>query len=906
MVYGRLITFTKKTAKAPFTALAMLLAFVSLASSCQEALEAPSSGKRDDSLNGNFYYTGKGYVYESNPIIASGYANLSYPSMKDYVSAKVVTTNSYLETPCFFQANSLATTTSDCFRVFNDVDSISSPLQANNGGWNYPIGSDEFYQINSFYHVNKVLTRFYEALAQAHSNVHYGGGNLIPPATKFDMENTLSFWLAKGLADPSNPSSILGVENSTLNVFSKCYLDPFNAYYSPAENKLCLGWNEQRPFLYAAQDPSVIYHEMGHVLVKVMMNQRNVSYRFPNYYVTPYKSELGDLFYDEGKAINEGISDWFSYFITGRSHFGEWALGRFFKASRAMTEDDGIHKGLVSKLPGERLSYPHYVYYNPNQEEGESEDANNEDAHYAGQIVSHYLVSLTEELKSCSAASDSEARHKDAGNLVLMLLNETLAELGDMSAKGTDVFDQFRQGLDPDMGAFFVNLNSQESYRWGHQVNPPNFRKFFQTFAKNIHYKISSKLCPSFSTDESEQLLDEYGLLLFNEYGDMKKGVAFTDMGTYVDKTLTDYASYFYGLYTSCAFWNPYTPVDNYCPLYSSTQINELNRRNTVLVSKDYLEFPTDRDGVSPVYILDSRPEIEKLLATLTFEGKNVQTSEGSAGAEYNNNNIKISPGEIVGLTLNLFNNSNSPIGGVQILANDWDHMKLHDQNDMYVNRTENRNAGLDTATWAPCKINGWPTENENGMIDDVPSSPVEGDCGFTSRDNFVMDENSAQPKYLKDAPQPICMVQYSSDNETQWVSQDFYRRTVLGLDADQCLNSPSYSGDDFNPNECLIRFLPGAEHAMLGKIDPQKAWSETLTDASSASKLTVQQNNLTLMEVNKRISPGTSFACRFRARFTNCSDCFQDPDSGEDYADYEMIGEKPFKVIDFKFTVVN
>tara|TARA_B100000674_G_C37854488_1_gene921635 strand:- start:916 stop:1326 length:411 start_codon:yes stop_codon:yes gene_type:complete len=136
-------------------------------------------------------------------------------------------------------------------------------------------------------------------------------------------------------------------------------------------------------------------------------------------------------------------------------------------------------------------------------------------------------------------------------------------------------------------------------------------------------------------------------------------------------------------------------------------------------------------------------------------------------------------------------------------------------------------------------------------------------------------------------------------------VSQDFHRRSELGLEASQCLNPPGYSGDDFNPNECLVRFLPGADQAVLGKINPQKSWAQTLTD-NSEDGLTIQQNAVTLLEVNKRIRPGTTFNCRLRARFTNCSDCFEDPDSGEEYADYEMAGAKPFKVINFKFTVVD
>ncbi|MCO4753549.1 MAG: hypothetical protein KC478_03660 [Bacteriovoracaceae bacterium] len=885
MFYGRAFKFTKKASFAIFMASTMLL------SSCQEALQASKSGTREDAISGDFYYTGNGYVYESNPIISSGYSSLSYPNMSDYVSATYVTELPYLETPCYFK---FGQTNEDCFKVLNNT-STSIPLQANNGGWDYTVGSDEFYQVNTFYHVNKMLKRFYQALEGAHATAHTYGQNLVPPAAKYDIENTLSFWLAKGLRDPNDYDNILGVTNSTLNVYSKCYLDPFNAYYSPSENKLCLGWNDTNSFLYAAQDPSVIYHELGHVLVKVMMNQRNISYNMPSYHATPFQSELGSLFYDEAGAINEGVADWFSYFVNGRTHFGEWALGRFFNASRALTEDDPIHDGRVSKSSGERLAYPEYLHYDPNDP-----DSSTEDIHYAGQIISHYLTSLTEDLKTTCSAS-----HEEAGDMVLTVLNETFAEVGDMSAKGSDVFDQFIRSEDVNLGAFFTNMNNQQAYLWGHQVNPTNFRKFSQILAKNINYNITNKSCSQFTKDKSEKLLDEYGLLLFKNYGENKKGVMFTDLGGgNIQKTDTTYADAFSDMFTNCSTNHFIYPVDNYCPLGTNTLVNESNRRNSVLIAKEFLEYPDNRDGVSPAYIVDERGPIETLLANLLYEGSPVQTSEGTAGVEYNNNNIKISPGEIVGININMFNNSNSTMGGVQILANDWDHMKLDDPSKTYVNRVENRNDAKDIANWSPCQIDGWPGVDENGVASD--GDTTEGNCDYVTRDNFVVElDGTNNQKYNLDASQPICLVQNSSENETLWVSQDFHRRTELGLEASQCLNPPAYSGDDFNPNECLIRFLPGADQAVLGKINPQKSWAQTLTD-DSVSGLTIQQNAITLMEVNKRIRPGTTFNCRLRARFTNCSDCFEDADSGEEYADYEMAGAKPFKVINFKFTVVD
>lgn len=890
MVYGRFRTFIEKAKLTPFMALALLL------SSCQGMFQEPTVGKRVGAVDGSFNYSGKGYVYETNPVIASGSKNIRYPNMKNYVSAKVVTNDSYLQSQCSFED---VTSVQNCFKVVNDDTADSTPLQAKKGAWNYPVGSDEFYQINSYYHVNKIMGLFFKGLSEGQEMVDIQSGQIIPPSQSLQMKNTMGFWLASPEIDPSD-GSITSIKNDTLTVMSKCYMNPLNASFSPATNKLCLGWNEEMDHVYMAQDPSVIYHEMGHALVKVMMNQRNFSFRSPmvppywspGYHATPFTSSLGALFYDEAGAINEGVADWFSYFVNARKHFGEWGLTRYTDKSRAMTEDDDIHEGRVSKQSGERLSYPQYVYYDPSDP-----DNNHEDVHYAGQTVSHYLVSLTEELKACSSGED---QHRDASNLVLMLLSETFAELGDMSARGADPFDQFMRGAST-LGGFFTNLNDQESYLWAHTVNPPNFRNFFQTFGKNIKHRIvNSGLCPGFSIDKSEWLLDEYGLLLFNNYNDVQEGIAYSDTGSYTNRTLITNKD----LYDSMNYGSCSPMTDYYCGVPGS-QVNDLNRRNTVLVSKQYLEYPTNREGIPSAFVIDRREGIEDILANLTYEGRGVQISEGSAGVEYNNNNVRISPGEVVGIGINLYNNSNSTMGGAQILANDWDHMKLYDASKTYVYRTENSNASLPTALWSPCQINDWPNTDENGVVDADPLNPIEGDCGHVSRENFsVVDDGTGHSEYRKDSPQPICLVQYSSDNETQWVSQDFYRRIVLNLEDDECLNPTGLSAEKFNPNECLIRFLPGADQATLGKIDPQKSWTQTMAGQSTES-VDLQANNIMLMEVNKRIAPGTTFSCRMRARFSNCSDCFED-ETGREYSDYEMAGHEPFKLFNFKFSVID
>ena len=257
-------------------------------------------------------------------------------------------------------------------------------------------------------------------------------------------------------------------------------------------------------------------------------------------------------------------------------------------------------------------------------------------------------------------------------------------------------------------------------------------------------------------------------------------------------------------------------------------------------------------------------------------------------------------------------------MGGVQFLANDWDHMKLNDTTQNYTNVTSNKN-GLNNAdivggiaTHSPCSIDGFPSASEGGVTDSTTTTA--GNCSHISKTNQAIDATEVvssiiYPKYDIDSPQPICLVQYSDKNETKWVSQDFFRTYDIGLEDAACLNNPSMSGENFNPNECLMRFLPGASQAVLGKISPQKTWAETITN-DGKTKFAFDTGHLAVMEVNKWIEPGTKFNCRFRVRFSNCSNCFDnfnygDPVSGlKDYSDYEYIGHEPYKVINFQFTV--
>lgn len=903
----------------------VLLPFsISVFTSCDSVLEAESTTPRSGARS-KYAGTNQALIYRDNPTVLTGSTLFDrFPSIGSKLQVGSITTRDELSSTCSFTQNTTSSTTSssvsvnNCLFVLNDDNGNTEPLQRLHDSWNYPTHTDGFYQVNTFYHVNKIMNRYFDSLSFAHKNVHFDSNMTIPPATKSNLVDTATYWLSKNGA------------NSTLNVYSKCPLDQFNAFYSPSDHSLCFGYNEESPEFLMAQDPTVIYHEVGHALVKTMMNQRNTTSGInPNTLTSHFEShafhsDLGNIGYDEAGAINEGIADFFSFYMNARKRVGEWGLGKAQGNYRPLSEDDSAHFAEVSSTSGQRLSYPQYLFYNPANESPDSA-GELEDVHNAGMIITHYLVALSDKLLqkeastpgSCSIeGSTTSAKHESVTNIVFLLLNETLAELGDLTAKGSDLFNPYST-IDPNQfEIFFSNLNEEESFLWAHFVNPPNFRKFSRIMAKNILHYVSSNLCVAFTKDESEQLLDDYGLLLFRSYEDRGNGYDL-DGDFQVFYKDFEFKSVFGG--------RQLLPVDPVA--IGNTQVNEANRRNSVLVSKDFIDL--DDDAIA--YVFDGQAEIRKILQNLTFEGENVNTTPGLAGVEYNNNLVNISPGEVVGLALNLFNSSNTPMGGVQVLANDWDHMKLNvptdsiytdadPSNDLpynFVNRFENIQ-GIDgnvidgyTAVHSPCIVDGFPTESAGGVTDTDDTTP--GNCSYKSKTNFSVDKTAViasdvYPKAEMDAPQPICLVQYNDENETKWVSQDFFRNFGMSkLEDNDCLNNPSMSGQDFNPNECLVRFLPGASQAIFSRIDAQRTWPETIQGGDSSVKLDFSSSNITIMEVNKNLSPGTKFNCRFRVRFSNCSDCYDaysNLNKWNDHPDFEFTGAAPFKVINFQFEV--
>lgn len=757
-----------------------------LLSSC--FLSQPKSNRSQEGVSNNSPLTvskGYGRILRYNPIILSGDENLSTSTKLGSLltlEQDFITFNSTLLESC--GKNNI----SDCYKVFSEANAAAlSPV---NERWAFdPNITDEtdsnytsFLQVHTFGHTKNMITKFQDYLTSFY--------DLAKPSIDPSSSSTLY--------QSSIPSSLFTSKanwrgSSTLVSYSNCDSQN-NSFYSPANFSLCYGKNSTHNNIFFAQDPSIIYHELGHTFADVIMNMRNVSAGKIE------RSQLGVHLYDEAGSIGEGLSDYHSYIINKRTRFAEWALGRFFKAARPVKETDDLHAVGIDATSDSRLSYPAYLNYDPN-----NLGVPVEDIHMSGMIVSHYLVALTEDLVStCSMTND------DAIKSVYRIITESLAELGDLTAKGND----FKSN--------YVNLDSTNSSTWIKVNNPINFRSFFQRFSKYLYLIFNQqKQCNgvAYSKDKIEKLLDNYGLLLFNTYNEDGNGTTDGNNGTH-------------------------------------TSIDITNRTKTQLVSKELLSLNSD-NSLTTAYIFDNRNNMRLILANLQAGGQIGQLSSQIASTlPYNNGNGQISPGEFFGISFNLKNTSNTPMAGVQIIGNDWDHVN---------------SAGK------PCNNRGdnFPNADEGGV-----------DCGTVN-------------SYNSTTTAPVCLVQYKDENSTQWLTQE-KAIEKLDLDPSKCL------GGSLQGENCLIRAVKGADNAYFSKMDPGKTWVQTVTPTGKTPEFTY--SNIVFFEANTYITPGTTFRCRMRARFTNCKDCFSDPtkNGGDDFLDHEYNGSNPFKIINFQFTVTN
>lgn len=809
--------------------------------------EISANGTRSNlTTNTDGSLTNKAYVYLDNPVIFSG-AGISpnNVNMAKYLdkTPKLITNNTQLMGDCsmnFFFYSNYNVNLGNCFKTFENKDSTTPISRNTNLSWNFPTGSSQFYQVNTQFHVQQGVDKFFKKLEFAYNQLQ-SMSITIPRSIPSYLKDSNMFWF-KGV---SNIDSQL-FKNSFLSIYALCNYDR-NAYFSPAGTELCFGYDSTHAGFYFAQDPTIIYHELGHALVSVMMNLRNGT----NNTAHDFRSNLGSLGYDEAQAINEGIADYYSYVMNGRAHVGEW-IGRATNLSRPLSEDDPVHISALDTTSEGRLSYPTYVLYDANYPNSPTEEV-----HVGGQIMSHYLVALTKALQNkCGMTSNSDGGHDQATSYVMMLLAETLSELGDLNAKGIDDF-----GAPYSANFFFNNLDKDNSFLWTHFINQTTYRRISQIMAKNIYKYIYGNLCPAFGKNDSEKLLDDYGLLLFKNYNNNGNSTK--------DRALT---------YTSAVYYIPTQPL---------VEVSEDNRRKSVLVSKQLIELAS-KVATSNIgfYIIDNKTDIDNILAELLYKGFPIPLSTNVTNTSYNNSNLKLSPGEIVGLIPNLYNSSNTTMAGIQLLATDWDHVAVTDTS---------------TGNFKPCAVDTITTVDQGAEAAVAPST-----CATTSTEyKRLVPVSGAFPA---NASAPVCLVQLEEGTSTRWVSQnEFRKKQGFALQEKDCLgysSSGTVSTDfTFNPHECLARFLPGASDAFFSKIDPQSDYYNSVVKKSDAK--TFNTGNLLLMEINKWIPPGTKFRCRMRARFNNCSDCYTDASyANDEYQDSELNGAKPFKVINFDFEV--
>lgn len=876
IVLSHWMTKSFKAIRRPFVVTPLVCLFI--LSSCNPTEIASSAQQSGKSYSAAELVT-RAYIYRESPAIIEGPKYGPTVSMKSSVDTntpEVITTDSLLKSDCgLFLFNGYASV-SDCIRAYDSKTASQQLLNRNaDGTWIFPTNSSEFYQVNALYHVKLGVDTFFDKLKFAYDSLHTNPDFMWQTKSipKY-LPKTKMFWF-KAIT-PTNDNYF---KYDFLSTYALCNLE-LNANFQPAGPDLCFGkWSKHASFLFV-QDPSIIYHELGHAFITVMMNFRNGSYDGSTSDFNDLRSNLNGRGYDEAGAIGEGVSDYFSFVMNKRTHLGEWALGKALNASRPMSEDDPLHISGIEPTSEGRLSYPQYVLYDPNEPAAPFEDV-----HYAGQIVSHYLVGLTKDLQlHCSLPTESA--HETSTSYVMMLLAETFSELGDLNSIGIDPIDLSFFGMAHDPTSYvnrFNNLDEDGSYVWAHTVHPPTFRKFFQVMGKNIRKYMTYGLCETYTQDESEKLLDDYGLLLFKTYN---------DNGSSTKSKLTRHNE----------FGNIIT-VPEGTPPVQPNGVQEVNRRKTVLVSKQLLKMatPNTAKDVAAYYIIDDKANMEKLLASLLFKGFPMNPSAGIANTGYNNGNIKISPGEIVGIIPNLQNTSNSPMAGVHLLANDWDHVHITDTTG-------------ENGFFKPCKVDDVTTvaqgAEEAGTCDDPAMKTYK---------RHIKRQTSPLPATMKfsttETVAPVCLVQLEENNATRWVSQnEFIKKQGLALQDKDCLgwsgNSPA---EDFtySPHECLVRVLPGSNSAFFSRIDAQKSYIESIRVPNV--DYSANAGNVLIFEVNKWIPPGTKFRCRLRAKFSNCSDCFSDPkdsnndgipDSNDDYVDSEFNGDKPYKIINLEFDV--
>lgn len=761
---------------------------------------------------------GYGRLLQDNPIILSGNVNLEATAdLSKYLRSTpdFITYNNNLMESC--EGSGTQGSIESCYEVRKDR-ATALPLTAVSKRWAFPVTTSEFAQVNAFGHIKKYIDRYHNLIRDLYT--YKANPNTPPPLNFYETAIPRALYTTKAQ----------WYGGQSLVIYADCDL-PGNANFTPSDFTLCFGSYTEYPQVKMAQDPSVMHHEFGHGISQVMMNFRNIAAGLPE------RSNISYAFYDEAGSIQEGVADYYSYAMNGRSRFGEWGLIRFANAGRPVDENDTLHAPGISRNVEERLRYPDYLTYDSSEP-----TATIEDVHYAGQTTSHFLTAFTRDLQETCSMTFTQA-----SDTVLYLLTESYAELGDLTGTASD------HSAGANISEATINLGSgldssgvRISKDWVMKVAPINYRNFFQKFAKyayQILNKGSSTRCNGFNypLDNLEKLLDSYGLLLFKTYNENGGNANNGNSGT-------------------------------------NKQVTAANRLKSVLISKNLIKLDSSTDS-SPFFVFDKRADILSAVANLQARGNITQiSSQIPSQLDYNNGNGEISPGEVVGIALNLYNDSNSTMAGVEVLANDWDHTKD------------------DGGVPKPCNSfeDAWPLSTEGAAPSDGSGSSA-GACQWTTRTNGT----AGAPTETGESLHPVCFVQVRDGGTTKWATQDALRISQ-NQDPNKCL------GGTTNRKDCYIRAIRGADFAWYSKINPKTSWGKTVPDESGSP--TFNSNNILLFEASPDIPPGTVFDCRFRVRFTNCTECFtKQTDSNEDdWLDYEYSGPLPFKILHFQFTVID
>jgi len=740
--------------------------------------------------------SGYGRLININPIAATNNFSLS-PStdVSAYLSSpEFITFGRTLQGTC----NPGTSAPVNCFKTFKDKQQGDILLYSPNNLWTSPVTTPEFLQVNVFGHLNKIISSYLSDLVSTNFQSMFTNNPV----------GLGQYWMYK--SDPVGLKELVAYADIIPDSEKGPGITEWpNARFSPADNELYFGkYTLNGSMIYMAHDASIIYHETGHAFQHMMLNLNNLPA------TNMFYSNLGTLFYEEAGAIGEGVSDYFSYYMNGRTHFAEWG-GGLLNSSRPMSEADSLHAAGVNTDSFSRLSYPDYINYDPNNLQAPRTDS----VHMSGMMMSHFLVALTQDLQAKCGLSKTNSIHA-----ITKVLMQTYAALGKYN-QGAPLTPNTNTKLTQEMIELNLNIN---------------YRTFTQKFADFFYSMVilqPNQNCTGgiYSNNLFEQMLDQYGLLMFSKYG-----VFQTVSPSNILKSFT-------------------IPKSNlmFDPTQNAAQFYVIDDRKTMI------------DAVTKLNSM-MKENISTRIHSSNITIGNLPTTDI---VPYNNSNNTPSPGELVAIGLNLYNNSNSVMSGVKILANDWDHVAYEPATPTQFKYCSNFE-------------DFWPGVNLGGILD---SNTQNSNSCTTIVSNNAND--TTQPNFTY----PVCAVQISDANGTRWAPQEEFMNQ-MGVPATNCLESGV-------TNECFVRFVRGLDHASISTISPHQNWTSSHVDANGQPILSY--HNLLFMEINTNVPVGTKFACRLRANFTNCKDCFEDA-NGTRFNPNEFSGNKPFKLFNFEFAVGN